>query len=102
MANVGEQGSGALASVHMASLPGMVRITLKQYADSLALALGCSGIGSQAVLPLLESELLREFDCDELKLRLSGSERAFIRNVLTAIVRHTRAPPPDHRHASLP
>ena len=50
-AQVGGQGSGALASDRMASLPGMVRTTLAEYASSLEPGLLSSAVGPHAVLP---------------------------------------------------
>ena len=61
MANVSGQGAGALVSDAMASLPGMVRISLAEYSGCLQAAL-CSFGGPLAVLPAQQAELLREFE----------------------------------------
>ena len=64
MANVGGQGIGALVPERLASLPGMVRISLEEYTGCIRRAVSSSvGLGSLCtVLPASPAEVLREFE----------------------------------------
>ena len=63
MANVAEQGSGALIPQQLVLAPGTVRISLAQYTASLASSI-LSNVPRAAcsVLPVSSSAVLREFD----------------------------------------
>jgi hypothetical protein len=65
MANVGEQGSGALAPEALAALPGMVRIQLHEYESCLRIALTIPAGAALAVLPSSYEAVVQEFQAKE-------------------------------------